>query len=184
MQISRTVIEQKKGTQNFPLVHKALLKFGYNIAASALNVYCSLQYKNTAKEVKDRDYKKIFIQANEIDSPCPRKMKRVDSGVENPSTSDELSCLEPKQLSFYAPTFPSASFTEDARASPTSAQNHQQGCSPLDSKHKEMKDSLTVTEVTRISVQPLYFINQTPTVLYNQKYKDYEITKNVEIGTK
>ena len=32
----------------------------------------------TAKEVKDRDYKKIFIQANEIDSPCPRKMKRVD----------------------------------------------------------------------------------------------------------
>ena len=29
----------------------------------------------TAKEVKDRDYKKIFIQANEIDSPCPRKIK-------------------------------------------------------------------------------------------------------------
>ena len=60
----------------------------------------------TAKEVKDRDYKKIFIQANE-----------------NPSTGDELSCLEPKQLSFHASTFPSASFTEDARASPTSAQN-------------------------------------------------------------
>ena len=64
----------------------------------------------TAKEVKDRDYKKIFIQANEIDSPCPRKMKRVDFGVENPSTGDELSCLEPKQLSFHASTFPSASF--------------------------------------------------------------------------
>ena len=57
----------------------------------------------TAKEVKDRDYKKIFIQANEIDSPCPRKMKRVDFGVENPSTGDELSL-----------TFPSASFSEDA----------------------------------------------------------------------
>ena len=42
----------------------------------------------------------------------------------------------------------------------------------------------TVTEVTRISVQPLYFINHTPTVLYNQKYKEYEITKNVEISTK
>ena len=41
-----------------------------------------------------------------------------------------------------------------------------------------------VTEVTRISVQPLYFINHTPTVLYNQKYKEYEITKNVEISTK
>ena len=79
----------------------------------------------TGKEVKDRHYKKIFIQANEIDSPCPRKLKRVDFGVENPSAGDKLSCLEPKQLSFYAPTFPSASFTEDTR-SPTSAQNDQQ----------------------------------------------------------
>ena len=42
-----------------------------------------------AKEVKDRDYKKISIQANEIDSPCPCKMKRVDSGTENLSTGDE-----------------------------------------------------------------------------------------------
>ena len=42
----------------------------------------------------------------------------------------------------------------------------------------------SVTEVTRISVQPLYFTNHTPTVLYNQKYKEYEITKNVEISTK
>ena len=54
---------------------------------------------------------------------------------------------------------------------------------------KESLDSLTtreisVTEVTRISVQPLYFRNHTPTVLYNQKYKEYEITKNVEISTK
>ena len=54
----------------------------------------------TAKEAKDRDYKKIFIQANQIDSPCPRKMKRVDFGMENPSTADELSGLQPKQLSF------------------------------------------------------------------------------------
>ena len=60
-------------------------------------------------------------------------MKRVDFGVENPSTGDELSCLEPKQLSFHASTFPSASFTEDARASPTSAKNNQQGWSPLES---------------------------------------------------
>ena len=51
----------------------------------------------TAKQVKNRNYKKIFIQANEIDSPCPHKMKRVDFGMKNPSTSDNLSCLEPKQ---------------------------------------------------------------------------------------
>ena len=107
----------------------------------------------TAKEVKDRDYKKIFIQANEIDSPCPRKMKRVDFGVENPRTGDELSCLEPKQLSFHASTFPLASFTEDARASPTSAQNDQQGCSPLDSKQQEMKDSLTVLQVQIVTAK-------------------------------
>ena len=105
----------------------------------------------TSKEVKN--YKKIFIQANEIDSPCPRKMKRVDSGVENPSTGDELSCLEPKQLSFHASTFPSASFTEDARSSLTSAQNDQQGCSPLDSKQQEMKDSLTVLQVQIVTAK-------------------------------
>ena len=113
----------------------------------------------TSKEVKDRVYKKIFIQANEIDSPCPRKRKRVDSGVENPSTGDELSCLEPKQLSFYAPTFPSASFT--GRASPISAQNDQQGCSPLDSKQQEMKDSLTVLPVQIVTAkEALQTLNQ------------------------
>ena len=30
---------------------------------------------NTVKEVKDHDYKKIFIQANEVDSACPCKMR-------------------------------------------------------------------------------------------------------------
>ena len=104
----------------------------------------------TAKEVKDRDNKKIFIQANDIGSLCPRKMKRVDFGVENPSTDDELNCLRPKKLSFHASTFPSASFTEDVRASPTLAQNDQQGCSPLDSKQQEMKDSLTVLNIDAV----------------------------------
>ena len=50
--------------------------------------------------------------------------------------------------------------------------------------NRDSSRNLSVTEVTRISVQPLYFINHTPTVLYNQKYKEYEITKNVEISTK
>ena len=48
----------------------------------------------------------------------------------------------------------------------------------------EESGTVAVTEVTSICVQPLYFINHTPTVLYNQKYKEYEITKNVEISTK
>ena len=46
------------------------------------------------------------------------------------------------------------------------------------------KKAISVTEVTRISVQPLYFRNHTPTVKKKKKYKEYEITKNVEISTK
>ena len=80
-------------------------------------------------------------------------MKRVDSGVEKQSTGDELSCLKPKQQPFYTPTFPSSSFTEDARASATSTQNDQQGCSPLDSKQQEMKDSLTVLQVQIVTAK-------------------------------
>ena len=36
---------------------------------------------NTAKEVKDHDYKKIVIQANEVDSACPCKMRRGKFGL-------------------------------------------------------------------------------------------------------
>ena len=36
---------------------------------------------NTVKEVKDHDYKKIFIQANEVDSACPCKMRRRQFGL-------------------------------------------------------------------------------------------------------
>ena len=32
----------------------------------------------STKEVKDREYKKIFFQASEIDSPIPRKMRRTE----------------------------------------------------------------------------------------------------------
>ena len=36
---------------------------------------------NTVKEVKDHDYKKIFNQANEVDSACPCKMRRGKFGL-------------------------------------------------------------------------------------------------------
>ena len=39
-----------------------------------VDLFAFSELLRTAKEVKDRDYKKIFIQANEIDSQCPRKM--------------------------------------------------------------------------------------------------------------
>ena len=56
-------------------------------------------------------------------------------------------------LSFCASTFPSASFTEDARGSPTSAQNDLQGCSLLHSKQKEMRDNLTVLQVQIVTAK-------------------------------
>ena len=81
--------------------------------------------------------------------------------MKNPSTGGELSCLQPKQLSFHAPTFLSAGFTVDVRASPTSAQNDQQGCSLLDSKQQEMKDSLTVLQVQIVTAkEALQKLNQ------------------------
>lgn len=49
------------------------------------------------REVKDRDNKKIVMQANEIDSPCLHKMRQVDFSLENPSTGDELSCFNRTQ---------------------------------------------------------------------------------------
>ena len=74
-------------------------KDGDMVNVSQADLFAFSEMLRTAKEVKDRDYKKIFIQANKIDSPCPCKMKRVDSGVENPSAGNEPSSLEPKQVS-------------------------------------------------------------------------------------
>ena len=42
------------------------------------DVFAFSEMLRNTKEMKDRDYKKIFIQATEIDSPCPRKMRRLD----------------------------------------------------------------------------------------------------------
>ena len=51
------------------------------------------------KEVKERDYKKyIFLQASEIDSTLPRKMRRTDLGM--PSSEADNESLPPKHLSF------------------------------------------------------------------------------------
>ena len=52
----------------------------------------------SAKEVEERDYKKIFLQASEIDSPLPSKMRRTDLGM--PSSEADNESLQPKHLSF------------------------------------------------------------------------------------
>ena len=52
-------------------------------------------------------------------------------------------------------------FTDDARASPTSAQNDQQGCSPSDSKKQEMKDSSYCFATCRVTAkEALQKLNQ------------------------
>ena len=52
----------------------------------------------SAKDVKERDNKKIFRQASEIDSPLPSKMRRTDLGM--PSSEADNDSLQPKHLSF------------------------------------------------------------------------------------
>jgi len=56
----------------------------------------------SAKEVKDRDYKKIFLQGSEIDSPLPRKIRRteLETPIFSASVDNESPCLQPKHLSF------------------------------------------------------------------------------------
>jgi len=54
----------------------------------------------SAKEVKDRDYGKIFLQASEVDSPLPRKLRRMDVELPSSSASNEFKSLQPKHLSF------------------------------------------------------------------------------------
>ena len=62
----------------------------------------------SAKEVEERDYKKIFLQASEIDSPLPHKMRQTDLGMPS-SEADES--LPPKHLSFTPDTVRPAATT-------------------------------------------------------------------------
>ena len=74
----------------------------------------------TTKDVKDHDYKKIFIQAIEFDSLVPRKIRRLDFEIATPGASG-MFCLQPKQLSFPPDSAGIAAV--------------QQSSSSLDSKH-------------------------------------------------
>ena len=54
----------------------------------------------SAKELKDRDYGNIFLEASKVDSPLPRKVRRMDVEMLSSSASNEFESLQPKQLSF------------------------------------------------------------------------------------
>ena len=87
------------------------------------------------KEVKERDYKKkIFLQASEIDSTLPRKMRRTDLGM--PSSEADNESLPPKHLSF----------TPDA-ARPATTTGNRAEKSPLDFQRQEIEENVQILKV-------------------------------------
>ena len=92
----------------------------------------------SAKEVKDRDYRKIFLQASEVDSPLPRKLRRMDVEILSPSASNEFKSPQLKDLSF-TPT-PGAPLA--TTAVPKTAEK-----SRLDCQRQEMAENLQVLKV-------------------------------------
>ena len=83
----------------------------------------------STKEVKERDYKKIFLQASEIDSPLPSKMRRTDLGMQSSEADNES--LQPKHLSFTP---------EAARPAATTGKRAQK--SPLDFQRQEIEENV------------------------------------------
>ena len=83
----------------------------------------------STKEVKERDYKKIFLQESETDSPLPSKMRRTDLGM--PSSEADNESLQPKHLSFTP---------EAARPAATTGKRAQK--SPLDFQRQEIEENV------------------------------------------
>ena len=92
----------------------------------------------STKEVKDRDYGKIFLQESEVDSPLPRKVRQMDVEMLSSSASNEFESLQLKHLSF-TPT-PGAHL-----ATTTAPKNAEK--SPLDYQGQEMEENLKVLKV-------------------------------------
>ena len=94
----------------------------------------------SAKEVKDRDYGKIFLQASEVDSLLPRKLRRMDVEMPSPSASNEFKSLQPKHLSFTPTCTPGTHL-----ATTTALKNAEK--SPLDCQRQEMEENLQILKV-------------------------------------
>ena len=97
----------------------------------------------TAKEVGERDYKKIYIKAHEVNSPVPQKMRRLDSGGLSTPAAFSGAKLEPKQLTYSTLVPVSSSTAQTTNLCSTVAGEK----SPLDLKEEELKENLTVLQV-------------------------------------
>ena len=87
----------------------------------------------SAKEVKERENKKIFLQASEIDSPLPSKMRRTDLGM--PSSEADNESLQSKY-----------SFTPEA-ARPAATTGNRAEKSPLDFQRQEIEENEQILKV-------------------------------------
>ena len=94
----------------------------------------------SAKAVEERDYTKIFLQASEIDSPPPSKIRRTDLGM--PSSEADNESLQPKHLSF----------TPEA-ARPAATTDNRAEKSPLDFQQQEIKENVQILKVQVANVK-------------------------------
>ena len=95
----------------------------------------------TAKQVGDRDYKKIYIKAHEVNFPVPQKM--LDCGGLSTSAAFSGGELERKQLTYRALAPVATSTAQTTIPCFTLARER----SPLDLKEEELKENLTVLQV-------------------------------------
>ena len=91
----------------------------------------------SAKEVKEPDNKKIFLQASEINSPLPSKMRRTD--LEMPSSEADNESMQPKHLFFTLDRL------EAARPAATIG-NHAEK-SPLDFQRLEIEENVQILKI-------------------------------------
>ena len=88
----------------------------------------------SGREVKDRDYKKIFIQASEVDSPMYKT--GVREGLETPASSSRAAemSFQPRYLTFSSPA-------------PAATSSSQGTKSPLDAQKQELEENLQLLRV-------------------------------------
>lgn len=114
----------------------------------------NLRFQKWFEQLKffgDRNYKKVYLKAKEVNSPAPRKLRKLDcvAGLSTPRpTPSSASELQPRQLTYH-----SLMQSRSNSALPID-QNHPSNCAminkpkrPLDVKQQELTDNLTMLKV-------------------------------------
>lgn len=106
----------------------------------------------SARDVKDREYKKIYLLANEIDSPMPCKVRRL--GLEAAQCAGtpavQTATLQPKHLAFSSAKAVSTPQQQQDNSSLSSTKTSQ---SPLDAQKQELQENLQLLKVQLASAK-------------------------------